>query len=98
MTPRRLLPALGLGSLAAAGLVAACNPWPVGTATAARFVSRGLAPYGLALSAEGRTEMSLLPLPHLRFSRARIAAGGSAGPALAGGGRLTSELSLLALL
>ncbi|GEP06928.1 AsmA family protein [Methylobacterium oxalidis] len=98
MTPRRLLPALGLGSLAAAGLVAACNPWPVGTATAARFVSRGLAPYGLALGAEGRTEMSLLPLPHLRFSRARIAAGGSAGPALAEGGRLTIELSLLALL
>ncbi|WP_236960246.1 AsmA family protein [Methylobacterium durans] len=98
MSPRRLLPALGLGGLAAAGLVAACNPWPVGTTAAARFVSRGLAPYGLALGAEGRTEMSLLPLPHLRFSRARIAAGSAAGPALAEGGRLTIELSLLALL
>ncbi|WP_132255559.1 AsmA family protein [Methylobacterium segetis] len=98
MSPRRLLPALGLGGLAAAALVAACNPWPVGTAAAARFVSRGLAPYGLALGAEGATEISLLPLPHLRFGRARIAVAGGGGPVLAEGGRLTIELSLLALL
>ncbi len=100
MPPRRVIPVLGLGALTVAGLSAACLPWPVATPGAARFVSRGLEPYGLSLTADGPTRLSLLPLPHLRFTRTRIAAGrtGEAGPALAEGGRLTIELSLLALL
>ncbi|KAB1070572.1 AsmA family protein [Methylobacterium planeticum] len=111
MPPRHLIPALGIGALAVAGLGAACLPWRVATPGAARFVSRGLEPYGLSLTAEGATHLSLLPLPHLRFSRTRLAATpeatrpGATGPgaaepvqALAEGGRLTIELSLLALL
>ena len=107
MPPRRLIPALGFGALAVAGLAAACLPWRVATPGAARFVSRGLETYGLALSADGPTHLSLLPLPHLRFSRTRLTALPDALHAsspelspepLADGGRLTIELSLLALL
>ena len=98
MSPRRLLLAVGFASVAALGAGAATLPWPVGTPTAAAFVSRGLHDYGLALTAEGATTMTLLPLPRLSFTRTRITAAKAGGPALIEGGSLDLELNPLALL
>ena len=73
-------------------------PWEVGTPTAAAFVSRGLRDYGLALTAEGTSTMTLLPLPRLSFTRTRITAARAGTPALIDGGSLDLELNPLALL
>ncbi|MGU3539173.1 AsmA family protein [Methylobacterium sp. A54F] len=97
MTPRRLIPVLGLGALTAGLIAAAATPWSIETARAARFVDRGLSAYGLALGAEGATTLTLLPLPRLGFARTRIRAGAD-GPVLAEGGSLAIELSPWALL
>ncbi|WP_375463711.1 AsmA family protein [uncultured Methylobacterium sp.] len=98
MSPRRLIAALCLAALAAAGTGAATLPWPVGTPTAAAFVSHGLGAYGLALVAEGPSAMTLLPLPRLSFSRTRLTGTRPGAPALIEGGSLVLELSPLALL
>ena len=98
MSPRRSLLAVGLASLVALVAGLATLPWPVGTPTAAAFVSRGLRDFGLALTAEGATMMTLLPLPRLSFTRARITAARAGGPALIEGGGLDLDLNPLALL
>lgn len=98
MSPRRILPVLGLASLAALVTGSAMLPWPVGTPTAAAFVSGGLRDYGLALTAEGATTMTLLPMPRLSFARTRLAAAQAGAPALIEGGSLVLELNPLALL
>ncbi|MCJ2037954.1 AsmA family protein [Methylobacterium sp. J-059] len=98
MSPRRLLLAVGFASLAVLGTGLATLPWPVGTPTAAAFVSRGLRDFGFALTAEGATTMTLLPLPRLSFTRTRITAAQAGGPALIEGGSLDLDLNPLALL
>ncbi|TXM66644.1 MULTISPECIES: AsmA family protein [unclassified Methylobacterium] len=98
MSPRRPLIAVGLASMAALVAGLATLPWPVGTPTAAAFVSRGLREFGLALTAEGATTMTLLPLPRLSFTRTRITGAQAGGPALIEGGSLDLDLNPLALL
>lgn len=102
MTPRRILsvlgPALALGAFAS-GLACGCMPWSLDLPGAAGFVGRGLADsYGVALTAQGRTAVSLLPLPRIAFSDVRLTAGSPDGPVLAKGGDLTLQLSLASLL
>lgn len=98
MSLRRTLSSLGL-ALLALGLVAACLPWSVEAPGAARFVSRGLQQsWGVALTARGRTEVVLLPLPRLVFEDIRLTEGEAAGPVLASGGTLSLQLGLAALL
>ena len=93
---RRFLTLLGLAGFSVAALAGASVPWPVPAASVAGFAGRAFAAYGLELSAEGRAELTLLPLPRLSFERTRIA--GAGGEALAEGGRLTVELAPTALL
>lgn len=98
MSPRRTLSALGLGVLLA-GLVAACLPWTVEAPGVARFVGRGLEQgWGVSLSAEGATEIVLLPLPRITFERVRLTEGDATGAVLATGGRLSLQLDTAALL
>lgn len=101
MSPRRILllgPALALGALVA-GIGLACVSWSVDLPSVSGFVSRGLCDtYGIALSARGTTEISLLPLPRLEFHGIRLTAGSPDGPVLADGGRLAMQLSLSSLL
>ncbi|GJE62690.1 AsmA family protein [Methylobacterium trifolii] len=98
MSPRRLILALGLGTLTLAGIGGALRPWSVETGRAAAFVGGALEPYGLALTADGPAEVTLLPSPHLSFTRTRLASGERDGPVLIEGGRLTIVFSPLALL
>ncbi|WP_430912651.1 AsmA family protein [Methylobacterium sp. sgz302541] len=93
---RELAPALCLAVIAAAGIVAACMPWSVPAARVTGFATRAFSDYGLAFSAEGAAELTLLPLPRIGFARTRIAA--ADGTSLAEGGRLTVELAPTALL
>ncbi|MFD0934529.1 AsmA family protein, partial [Methylobacterium trifolii] len=72
MSPRRLILALGLGTLTLAGIGGALRPWSVETGRAAAFVGGALEPYGLALTADGPAEVTLLPSPHLSFTRTRL--------------------------
>ncbi|GJD96478.1 AsmA family protein [Methylobacterium iners] len=98
MSARRLISGIGLGG-AALALVAACLPWSVTQPGLADFVGRELAKtYGVAMLAEGPTEVALLPLPRLGFSGVRLSAGAADGPVLAEGATLSLQLSLLALL
>lgn len=98
MSPRRTLPAIGLGVLVA-GLVGACLPWTVEAPGVARFVGRGLEQgWGVSLSAEGPTEIVLLPLPRVTFARVRLTEGDATGAVLATGGRLALQLDTAALL
>lgn len=98
MSLRRTLSALGLGLLATA-LVAGCLPWSVEAPSAARFVSGGLQQsWGVALAAQGRTEVVLLPLPRIVFQDIRLTEGNAGGPVLASGGSLSLQLGLAALL
>ena len=98
MSLRRTFSTLALG-LVAAGLVSACLPWSIEAPGAARFVSRGLQQgWGVALSARGRTEVVLLPLPRIVFEDIRLTEGDAAGPVLAAGGNLSLQLGLAALL
>jgi AsmA protein len=98
MSPRRLIPAIGFGGLAI-GLVCACLPWTVAAPDIASFVGRELArTYGVAMLAEGPTEVALLPLPRIGFRGVRLSAGSIDGPVLAEGGSLSLQLDLLALL
>lgn len=102
MTPRRILksfgPAAAIG-LALCALAGGCVPWLLDLPSAAGFVDRGLREaYGIGLTARGRTEVSLLPLPRIGFSDVRLTAGGPDGAALSEGGSLTVQLSLAALL
>lgn len=98
MSLRRLLPTIGLCAFAAA-LVGACLPWSVAMPWLAEAVSREFArTYGVALTAEGPVGVALLPLPRLEFRRVRLSAGAADGAALAEGGTLALQLSLLALL
>ncbi|GAB6842637.1 AsmA protein [Methylorubrum rhodinum] len=98
MSPRRTLSAVGLGVLVA-GLVAACLPWTVEAPGVARFVGRGLErSWGVSLSANGATEIVLLPLPRVTFARVRLTEGDADGAVLASGGRLSLQLDTAALL
>lgn len=95
--PRTGLRALGFCLLACL-LVAACMPWPVASPRLAALVADELArSYGLALTVEGRSEVALLPLPHLKVHGVRLAAGTADGPVLADGGSLSLHFGLLAL-
>ncbi|KQT84739.1 hypothetical protein ASG51_01240 [Methylobacterium sp. Leaf465] len=98
MPLRRLLSLMCLAAFVVA-LSAACLPWSVATPRLRAFVARDFARvYGLAMTARGPTEVTLLPLPRLGFRDVRLAAGGVDGPVLAEGGALSLQLSLLALL
>lgn len=98
MSLRRTLPAAGFG-LVAVGLVAACLPWSVEAPGVARFVSRGLQQsWGVALTAGGRTEIVLLPVPRVVFEDIRLSEGNGSGPLLAAGGSLSLQLDLPALM
>ncbi|MGU3359309.1 AsmA family protein [Methylobacterium sp. M6A4_1b] len=98
MPLRRLLSLLSLGAFVAA-VWAACLPWSVATPRLRSAVARELASaYGLAMTAEGATEITLLPLPRLGFRAVRLNAGSRDGPILAEGGALSLQLSLIALL
>ena len=98
MPLRRLLSLMSLAAFVVA-LSAACLPWSVATPRLRAFVARDFArTYGLAMTAAGPTEVTLLPLPRLGFRDVRLAAGDGAGPVLAEGGALSLQLSLLALL
>jgi AsmA protein len=98
MPLRRLLSLMSLAAFVVA-LSAACLPWSVATPRLRAFVARDFArTYGLAMTAVGPTEVTLLPLPRLGFRDVRLAAGDGAGPVLAEGGALSLQLSLLALL
>lgn len=98
MSLRHLLPALGLGALALALLVA-CLPWSVATPRLARAVGASLADhYGIAMTADGPVGFALLPLPRLDFEHVRLTAGTTAGPVLAEGGSLSLQLNMRALL
>ncbi|GEP08216.1 AsmA family protein [Methylobacterium gnaphalii] len=102
MTPRRILKSFGPAAaicLAIGVLAGGCVPWLLDLPSATGFVGRGLREaYGIGLTARGRTEVSLLPLPRIGFSDVRLSAGGPDGPALTEGGNLTVQLSLAALL
>lgn len=98
MPLRRLLSLMSLAAFVVA-LSAACLPWSVATPRLRAFVARDFArTYGLAMTAAGPTEVTLLPLPRLGFRDVRLAAGDGDGPVLAEGGALSLQLSLLALL
>lgn len=98
MPLRRILSILSLGAFGAA-LVAACLPWSVSTPRLKGIVARDFVrAYGLALTAEGPTDVTLLPLPRLGFRNVTLASGGRDGPVLAQGGTLSLQLNLLALL
>lgn len=98
MSPRRLLPIIASGALVTF-LACACVPWSVAIPGLADRVAREFArSYGIAMRAEGPTEVALLPLPRLGFARVHLAAGNADGPVLAEGGTLSLQLSLLALL
>jgi AsmA protein len=98
MPLRRLLSLLSLGAFVAV-VWAACLPWSVATPRLRAYVAREFASsYGLAMSAAGRTEVTLLPLPRLGFRDVRLAAGRIDGPVLAEGGALSLQLNLLGLL
>lgn len=98
MPLRRLLSLMSLAAFVVA-LSAACLPWSVATPRLRAFVARDFArAYGLAMTAKGPTEVTLLPLPRLGFRDVRLAAGAADGPVLAEGGALSLQLSLLALL
>lgn len=95
---RRTAPALALGAVAG-GLACACLPWSLEQPRLLAFVDAALREqYGLTLSAGGRSEVSLLPLPRLSFHDIRLAAGAAGGPLLAEGGTLSLQLGLAALL
>ncbi|MDP4025579.1 AsmA-like C-terminal region-containing protein [Methylobacterium sp. NEAU 140] len=96
MPPSRPIVALALAGLILAGL--GLRDWPVETGRATAFANRTLGGYGLALAAEGPATLTLLPLPRLAFSGARLAAGGPGGPSLAEGARLAVDLDLPGLL
>ena len=95
MSPRRLLPALGLAALTAAGF-AAVRPWEVDASGLRDRIGREFSAYGLVLAAEGPARIRFLPLPRLSFERADLS--DSAGTPLAAGGRLSIVLDPLPLL
>ncbi|MCJ2122916.1 AsmA-like C-terminal region-containing protein [Methylobacterium sp. J-077] len=95
MSPRRPIFALALAGLILAGL--GLQDWPVDGRRAMRFAGHALDDYGLALTAQGPSSLTLLPLPRLSLGPVRVAAGPS-GPTLAEGGRLTIDLDPLGLL
>ncbi|MCJ2059297.1 AsmA family protein [Methylobacterium sp. J-048] len=84
-----------LGGLILAGL--GLQDWPVDGGRAMTFAGHALDDYGLALTAEGPTRLTLLPLPRLTLGRVRLTAGPD-GPTLAEGGHLTIDLDPLGLL
>ncbi|NEU14174.1 AsmA family protein [Methylobacterium sp. BTF04] len=98
MSPRRLFPVIASGVLVA-GFACACVPWSVAMPGLVDRVAREFRhSYGVALSVEGPTEVALLPLPRIAFSRVRLDAGARGGPVLAEGGTLSLQVNLLALL
>lgn len=93
-TGARVLAVAALG----AGVVAACLPWSVTSPRLLAMVADDLArSYGIALTADGPTEIALLPFPRLNVSGTRLTAGGPDGAILAEGGQLSLQLSLVAL-
>ena len=96
MSLRRAILPLVLGSLALTGL--GLRDWAIESGRAMAFANRALAGSGLALTAEGPSSLTLLPVPRLAFARARLATDAPGGEAVAEGGRLTVDLDLLNLL
>lgn len=95
MSPRRPIFVAAFGCLVLAGL--GLQDWSVDGGRAMTVAGPALDAYGLALTAEGPAQLTLLPIPRLSLERVRLAAG-SAGPTLAEGGRLTIDLDPIALL